>query len=271
MADVSNAGTAEVSVTIKTLTVGNKRMPLGVYRQLRCAPLVNPDGTFAGTPWGTVNVEPGAHQCHGGNAGVGRNDGMRNWFHVVWERGGLIFRDHITDRAVFDEFEPDDVGARYLNALALRYLIENAQTAGAVRDAVDKARASGSPLSPAPFTQGGATRSKWDARVIKYLDSGEEGFTATVDELPVWLVASLLTREAWASKSRAELARSVHGLSPAAERVSRVSEVLESTMPDANKRFEELRQAVATEKARREAVQAARKAVADLPQLFIGA
>ena len=271
MVDVSNAGTAEVSVSIKTLTVGNKKMPIGVYRQLQCAPLIKADGTLAGVAWGIVNVDPGSHQCYRANKGMGQTDGTGQWFHVVWERDGLIFRDHVTDRVKFDEFESDDVGARYLDTLTLRYLIENERAAGVVRDALDQARASGSPLSPAPFMTGGPERSKWDARVIKFLDSGDDGFTATVDELPVWLEASPAAREAWQSRSRAKLARNVHGLNPAAGAGSRVSEVLESTMPDANKRFEELRQAVAAEKARREAVRAARKAVADLPQLFIGA
>lgn len=72
------------SVEVKTLTLGKKQMTLSVFRQLPREHIMDPDTmTLRGTPWGIVNYFwDGCGYC--------KSDGEH--LHVVWEKGGRLFR-----------------------------------------------------------------------------------------------------------------------------------------------------------------------------------
>lgn len=55
---VHNAQISTATVEIKTLTITGKQVTLAVFRQLVEEPLIADDGTLNGVPWGRVNYHP---------------------------------------------------------------------------------------------------------------------------------------------------------------------------------------------------------------------
>ena len=90
---VHNAEIKTASVEVKTLTISGKQVTLAVFRQLREEPLVNDDGTLNGVPWGTVNYHP--DKC------ADRSEHC----HVVWQRGNDLLRSAVAVNPVFGDFK----------------------------------------------------------------------------------------------------------------------------------------------------------------------
>lgn len=93
---VRNAEINTASVEIQTLTISGKQVTLAVFRQLREEPLIAPEGTFNGAPWGTVNYHP--DKC---------SDSRPHW-HVVWQRGPELLRSLVWESPVFGEFDSEE-------------------------------------------------------------------------------------------------------------------------------------------------------------------
>ena len=89
---VHNAQITTAAVEVKTLTISGKQVTLAVFRQLREEPLIADDGTLNGVPWGTVNYHP--DKC--GNA-----DQADHW-HVVWQRGSDLLRSRVDTGPEYD-------------------------------------------------------------------------------------------------------------------------------------------------------------------------
>ncbi|MEU2300545.1 hypothetical protein ABZ584_24435 [Streptomyces antibioticus] len=71
------------TIQIQTLAIGKKQVTLAVFRQLREEPLIATDGTLNGVPWGVVNYHP--DKCA---------DAAAHW-HVVWQHGTELLRSHV--------------------------------------------------------------------------------------------------------------------------------------------------------------------------------
>lgn len=78
-----NAQITTAAVEVKTLTISGKQVTLSVFRQLRDEPLLTPDITFNGVPWGYVNYHP--DKC--------ADD--RQHLHVVWQSGSDLLRSKV--------------------------------------------------------------------------------------------------------------------------------------------------------------------------------
>jgi len=90
------------AVEVKTLTVSGKQVTLAVFRQLREEPLIAEDGTLNGVPWGYVNYHP--DKCEGSQ--------LAHW-HIVWQQGDGLLRSRVAKRASFDDWRSDDSEAFY--------------------------------------------------------------------------------------------------------------------------------------------------------------
>lgn len=97
---VHNAQITTATVQVKTLTISGKQVTLAVFRQLPEEPLISDDGHLNGVPWGVVNYHP--DKCA---------DGPRHG-HVVWQRGQELLRSAVTHAPPFgnrwDGCEPGD-------------------------------------------------------------------------------------------------------------------------------------------------------------------
>lgn len=86
---VHNATITTAAVEVRTLTISGKQVTLAVFRQLREEPLIAPDGTLNGVPWGYVNYHP--DKCEGDSH-----------LHVVWQRGDELLRASVVKTAGFE-------------------------------------------------------------------------------------------------------------------------------------------------------------------------
>lgn len=104
--------TAELNtatVQINTLTVSGKQVTLAVFRQLTEARLINEDGAFTGTPWGTVNYHP--DRCA---------DHKAHW-HVVFQVGDELRRDRVDYYPRWRAIEPE-IADHFVTAAVLDWL-----------------------------------------------------------------------------------------------------------------------------------------------------
>ncbi|MFI5739142.1 hypothetical protein ACIA9I_12305 [Streptomyces anulatus] len=92
-----NATITTAAVEVKTLTISGKQVTLAVFRQLQEEPLIAWDGTLKGEPWGTVNYHP--DKC---------SDSPFAHSHVVWQRGVELHRARV------DKIPSFETGGRYL-------------------------------------------------------------------------------------------------------------------------------------------------------------
>lgn len=72
-----------VTVTINILTIDGKQVTPDVFRQLKKAVLINPDGSLAGSPWGLVNYHQ--KKCRK----------LEKHAHVVWQLDDQLRQDTI--------------------------------------------------------------------------------------------------------------------------------------------------------------------------------
>jgi hypothetical protein len=72
------------TVEIRTITIDSRRMSAGYLRQLIEQPIITPDGTLAGEPWGYVNVHP--DRC---------DDSENRHVHLVWQLGAELRRARV--------------------------------------------------------------------------------------------------------------------------------------------------------------------------------
>ncbi|MEV7163129.1 hypothetical protein AB0N60_13630 [Streptomyces microflavus] len=274
-----NATITTAAVEVKTLTISGKQVTLAVFRQLREQPLIAQDGTLNGEPWGFVNYHP--DKC---------GDDRFAHVHIVWQRGPELLRARV-DRN--PNFEPGG-RRRYQNG---QYLKVEAVEPFRSRD-TDRFLI-GSVLewlcgeaAECPLPQKDANR--WKAQHDDYatFDSGH-GFI-------VLAKASAAALEAANTHTRADVAlaalakrqgerpadpgeamrwewQSLEGLQVEADtavaearaaRDALIAEVTEWGVDLAGIR-EAHGQLVEAEAARRERHRAARRALAELPQLFI--
>lgn len=89
-----NATITTAAVEVKTLTISGKQVTLAVFRQLKEEPLIAPDGTLNGEPWGVVNYHP--DKC---------GDDPEH-MHVVWQKGPDLRRSYVTTTPDFDYLTP---------------------------------------------------------------------------------------------------------------------------------------------------------------------
>lgn len=104
---VHNAEVRTATVEVKTLTVSGRQVTLTVFRQLREEPLIADVGALNGVPWGTVNYHP--DKCAG----------LDPHWHVVWQRGADLLRDRVVQSPQFDRLFRPPSGEAYINALAV--------------------------------------------------------------------------------------------------------------------------------------------------------
>jgi hypothetical protein len=79
------------TIQIQTLTIGRKQVTLAVFRQLREEPLIAEDGTLNGVPWGIVNYHP--ERCAS----------PAHW-HVVWQQGNELLRARVDHQGPAGKF-----------------------------------------------------------------------------------------------------------------------------------------------------------------------
>jgi hypothetical protein len=86
---VQNALVRSATVEIKSLTVSGRQVTQAVFRQVPYLPILQADGSLAGTPWGWVNY------WWKDNEEIGLDP-----LHVLWQEGGEL------RRAIVDRFTP---------------------------------------------------------------------------------------------------------------------------------------------------------------------
>lgn len=107
---VQNATITTATVEIKTLTIGGKSFTQAVYRQLPEEPLITPELTLRGVPWGRVNYCAGKAAC-GRYEIAARFDNAHDrqrtleygfrlgdddlHIHVIWQWGAALCRSHV--------------------------------------------------------------------------------------------------------------------------------------------------------------------------------
>lgn len=101
---VHNAEIRTATVEVKTLSMSGKQVTLALFRQLREVELIDRDGRLNGQPWGVVNYH--ADKCADAAPHL----------HVVWQSGNALYRDRVDlnvswPRAFFTKH-----GAAYLAA-----------------------------------------------------------------------------------------------------------------------------------------------------------
>ncbi len=101
---VHNAEIRTASVEVKTLTLRGKQVTQSVFRQLREVDLIAADGSLNGVPWGTVNYHPG--KC----------EGEQEHWHVVWQRGTDLLRSRVNVDPGFRRRVITKSGAAWLRA-----------------------------------------------------------------------------------------------------------------------------------------------------------
>lgn len=102
---VHNAEIKTAAVEIRTLTISGKQVTLAVFRQLREEPLIADDGTLNGVPWGIVNYHP--DKCGGSNS--------REHWHVVWQRGAELLRSAVIQAPAWSPYRAP-TGAPFFSA-----------------------------------------------------------------------------------------------------------------------------------------------------------
>ncbi|MEV5819262.1 hypothetical protein AB0L22_08815 [Micromonospora haikouensis] len=102
-----NAEIRTAAVEIRTLTMSGKQVTLTVFRQLPEQPLIGDDGTLHGVPWGWVNYHPEPKDCP-----------TVDHRHIVWQHGTDLRR--ATVEVTYQppsHFRPPS-GVQYVNAYA---------------------------------------------------------------------------------------------------------------------------------------------------------
>lgn len=93
---VRDAHIKTAAVEIKSLTVSGKQVTMGVFRQLKTEPVIDPESAeLLGVPWGTVNYFP--KPCESDH------------LHVVWQKGDELRRACV--------YEPPRGGSTYIARL----------------------------------------------------------------------------------------------------------------------------------------------------------
>lgn len=226
------------TVMIKALMVDNRKMPLSVYKQLRCAPLIKHDGSLAGDPWGTVNIPSGEHTCYsnprarGALYGPKTNTPSGTRHNVVWELNGELRRDHITRAADFVSYSAES-GTRYIDTLILHYLI-----------------------------RGDFPRGEWSGAIREHLasDNGDQHAGVQHRNMHVNLGVSDIGYRAWLDSAPPTLMQHLGVEGSDASLAEAIASAHGALMGELD-----------TEADRRTAIRAAHAAVVDLPQLYIGA
>lgn len=75
---VSEAQIRTAQVEVKALTISGRQVTMALFRQLETEPLINPDCSLAGIPWGWVNYFPPPCQA--------------DHLHIVWQKGEELRR-----------------------------------------------------------------------------------------------------------------------------------------------------------------------------------
>lgn len=251
---VHNATVTTVAVSVKTLTISGKQVTLAVFRQLREEPLIAHDGTLNGVPWGYVNYHPG--NC-GGNG---------HW-HVVWQQGEELLRSRI-EKEPEEEPHSEQVLDMWITAATLEHLegrpsgfTSGSPITKATHQAMDF---KGQYVSPSDASRDSAFYALQDVTQWRHGGSEPIAWTATAHRLAVW-AASLNGEKVrafgWGNEEK--LAASEK------EALESLSALIESW----DLTFSEIRttgmRALRFEVDRRQRHRDLRKALANLPQLFI--
>ncbi|WP_436785780.1 hypothetical protein [Yinghuangia sp. YIM S10712] len=91
-----NATITTAAVEVKSLTITGKQVTLAVFRQLREARLIAPDGTLNGTPWGYVNYCPEKKVTRDDGSGDIIECASTDHRHVVWQMGTELRRSRVS-------------------------------------------------------------------------------------------------------------------------------------------------------------------------------
>jgi hypothetical protein len=102
---VHNAEIKTATLEVRSLTMSGKQVTLSVFRQLYERDLIADAGTLNGIPWGRVNYHPDPKRCPD-----------QDHEHVVWQDGADLFRSTVTHRPVFARFFRPASGPAYLAA-----------------------------------------------------------------------------------------------------------------------------------------------------------
>jgi hypothetical protein len=241
---VRNAEIRTASVEVKTLAMSGKQVTLAVFRQLREQPLIAEDGRLNGQPWGVINYHP--DKCA---------DALPH-LHVVWQSGSDLFRASELVDAQFDPYFDAAAGSDYLES-QVRYTL-----------ACGVGRLPGSRDEQIRKEVNGLTvRIKVSDAVIAALSVHEllEGYRGDLagrgDEL-VWTYESRV--DGGGGRVERPLRQVVAKLE--AQLDERINKLNGTALQAATQRLVD---EVAVECERRVRHRAARKALADLPQLFI--
>jgi hypothetical protein len=251
-----NVHTAEITtaaVEIKTLTVRGKQVTQGVFRQLEEQPLVLRDATLAGLPWGRINYHP--DRCAESTA---------HW-HIVWQDGPELRRARVSVEARFDLYFVSKSANEFISGCMRD---EEAGTLayfdGHVKFNRDGyvffnmiAEAPQIRICGEPNPEIGTYRAAWKvgAEAQKTLDNWTANLSAASNESLVGKVAT----------AQEKLDQALASLDAAAIPLQRHFEQIGTT---ANC-YKRLAADVLAEEARRERHVTVRRALADLPQLFI--
>lgn len=236
------------AVEVKTLTVSGKQVTLAVFRQLREEPLIADDGTLNGVPWGYVNYHP--DKCGGDS----------HW-HFVWQRSEELLRSRVQKQASFDEwnsddreFDSDDTGA-YVEALVSEWL---------------HGRRDDCPLD----------RENRSSAFSKWCKFKIAGLIVTADVSTCAVKAADARTHAIEARARADGYADKYPTSDYPQRAEKAEKLAQVALADLDAQIDSWRTsldelavnheaAIAAEVGRRQRHRDVRKALADLPQLFI--
>jgi hypothetical protein len=245
---VHNAEITTARVEIKTLTVSGKQVTLAVFRQLRNVPVLGDDGVLAGEPWGTVNYHP--DKCA---------DASAHW-HVVWQRGTELLRSAVAVTPHFEQFWPDEAD-RFITSC-----IYDLAAHGSTRffngeppvEALIKPRSSYAD----PGVSVG-TEATFPARMA-LSERGQEVARALVSLAEARRVAqSRTTTDDWYQTQVQRAAEALAG------KVATLGEEIVDYQASTEELHAAYKASITAEIARRARLEAACKAIASLPQLFI--
>lgn len=250
-----NATITTAAVEVKTLTISGKQVTLAVFRQLRREKLIADDGTLNGVPWGYVNYHP--DKCAD----------ERAHRHLVWQQGEDLLRASVDMQPDFDRINPYDgepVAGKFFNEAANRLLtgrVHEWLTGQAERSPL---RLKARPTASTFYSDTATLGSKIGFPVVGV---ASEAAVRAADRHCAW---SRAQKEAEGYPSTSYFHKVASDARPALDQaIAELADEIAAWGVDLDDVLAELNRSARAEAARRQRHRDVRKALAELPQLFI--